>query len=112
MKDEEARDLFLRLMDSDKQIYLAMLSHDLTIHGRAFTLDLSEQQQLMTFRGLNEIQHQISSHIAALGMGCDRYPDDVVWKILAETAAAHGLGTHLRSSIQRTASTTYWNKPQ
>jgi len=110
MNDEEARDLFLHLTDADRQIYLAMLSRDLTIHGRGFTVDLSEKQQVKAFKGLNEIQHQISSHIAHLGLQCGRYPDDVLWNILAETAAAHGLGAHLRTSLHRIASASYWTK--
>lgn len=104
MIGDELRDWYLSLTDSSKQIFLAFVSHDLTIHGRGFGLDLTVEQQCRAFNGLNELQHQISSHIAALGLGRDRYPDDVLWQILVETAAAYGLTRHLNHSLERAGS--------
>jgi hypothetical protein len=40
------------------------------------------EEQTKAFTGLNELQHQISQHIAAIGIGSDRYPDNVFWQIL------------------------------
>ncbi len=101
MNIESVRDLYLALPDSDRQIFLAFVAHDLTIHGRGLGLDLSEREQIGAFKGLNELQHQISSHIANLGLGSDRYPDTVLWQILVETSAAHRLSGHLKSSLTR-----------
>lgn len=99
MNDDELRDWYLALTDSKKQIFLARVSHDLTIHGRGFELYEKPEQQIRGFKGLNELHHQISSHIAGIGLSQDRYPDDVLWKILAETAAAHGLSAHLQNKV-------------
>jgi hypothetical protein len=108
MTGDELKQWYLSLTDSSKQIFLAFVSNDLTIHGRGFGLDLPVEQQSRAFKGLNELQHQISGHIAGLGLGRDRYPDDVLWQILAETAAAYGLANHLKSSLERSSSVQVW----
>ena len=43
------------LPDSDKLIFLAEVMGHLTIHGRAFGLDLSGEKQIRAFKGLNEL---------------------------------------------------------
>jgi hypothetical protein len=96
----DLRAWYLALTDSHKQIFLALVSSDLTIHGREFGLHPPGEVQSRAFKGLNELQHQISGHIIGLGLGQDRYPDDVLWEILAETAAAYGLANHLGASLQ------------
>lgn len=106
----EVRAFYLALPDSDKQIFLSFVSNDLTVHGRAFQLDLSEADQIKAFRGLNEIQHQISGHISGLGLGRDRYPEVTLWEILLETAATHRLTGVLKSSLIRAGSPDYWRK--
>jgi hypothetical protein len=108
--NNDIRGWYLALTDPSKQIFLALVSHDLTIHGRGFGLDPKGEQRTRAFKGLNELQHQISQHISALGLGRDRYPDDVLWQILAETAAAYGLGPHLRRSLQDARSKNLWDK--
>ena len=96
---EEVRLWFLNLADNQRQVFLAWLSHDLTIHGRSFGLDLTGEKQVKAFKGLNELQHQISAHIAHIGDGSKRYPDDVLWQILQGKAATYGISNHLESSI-------------
>lgn len=108
--NNDIRDWYLALTDPSKQIFLALVSHDLTIHGRGFELDLQGEQLTRAFKGLNELQHQISGHISGLGLGRDRYPNDVLWQILAETAAAYGLGSHLRHSLHDARSKNLWDK--
>ena len=110
MNDEDLRDFYLALTDPDKQIFLALVSSDLTIHGRGFVAELSGQPLRVAFNGLNEVQHQISGHIAALGLGRDRYPDDVLWQILVEKANAYGLSRHLRCSLEAACSRRCWER--
>jgi hypothetical protein len=112
VNDDDLRDWYLALTDSRKQIFLALVSSDLTIHGRGFGLDLSGEEQSRAFKGLNELQHQLSGHIVALGLGRDRYPDDVLWQILTEKAAAYGLSPHLRQSLDFARSRSLWDKVQ
>ena len=112
MDNDDLRDWYLALTDPDKQIFLALVSSDLTIHGREFGLHPPGEQQNRGFKGLNELQHQISGHIVGLGLGRDRYPDDVLWQILAEKAAAYGLSSHLRHSLEHARSRSLWDKPK
>ncbi|MCU1342234.1 MAG: hypothetical protein JWN92_1657 [Candidatus Acidoferrum typicum] len=100
MINEEIRDWYLGLPDTQKQIFLAVLSYHLTIHGRSFGVDLVGEKQSEAFKGLNELQHQISQHIAGIGLGTDRYPDTVFWQIIHEQAASYGLAAHLTKSIE------------
>lgn len=110
MNVEEIRIWYLALAESDVQIFLSLVSHQLTVHGRAFALELTETQQIRAFRGLNELQHQISSQIASLGLNHDRYPDDVLWNILNEKAAAYGLLAHLKQSFDFARTRNVWEK--
>lgn len=102
------RNWYLALPDPEKQVFLALVSNYLTIHGRGIGLDESGEKQIRGFKGLNELQHQISGHIIGLGLGRDRYPDDVLWGILVEEAAAFGLSKHLESSFEFARSRDLW----
>ena len=51
-----AKSWFLNLADSPRQVFLARLSHDLTIHGRSFGLHLAGEEQVRAFKGLNELR--------------------------------------------------------
>jgi len=82
--NEQIRAWYLGLQDTSKQIFLALVSNSLTVHGRECGLDLSGETQIEAFKGLNEFQHQLSGHIAAIGLAGDRYPDEVLWAILHE----------------------------
>ena len=101
---------YLELPDNKKQVFLALVSNHLTVHGRVFGIDLSGEEQIEAFKGLNELQHQISSHIAAIGLARNRYPDDVLWNILQEKAANHKISTVLADSFQFARSRTCWTE--
>jgi len=110
---DNLRDWYLELTDSDKQVFLALVSNDLTIHGRDFGLYQAGPEQskaFSAFKGLNELQHQISGHIAAIGLRANRYPDDVLWTILEEKAASYGLNAHLRHSLEFARGRDVWDK--
>ena len=98
---EDTKNWFLNLEDNSRQVFLAWVSHDLTIHGRSFGLDLTGEIQVRAFKGLNELQHQISAHIGHIGNGSKRYPEDVLWQILQEKAKAYGISNHLTGSLER-----------
>jgi hypothetical protein len=113
VNNDELRNWYLALTDTDKQVFLALVSSHLTIHGRDFGLSPSGAEQGKAFNafiGLNELQHQISGHIAAIGLRHDRYPDNVLWKILHEKAAAYGLTAHLGQSLDFAKSRDVWDK--
>ena len=110
MSVEEIRDFYLALRDPDKQIFLALVSSHLTIHGRYFGHYVSGEEQTRAFRGLNELQHQVSGHIVALGLGRGTFPDDIFWEILAEEAEKSGLGAHLKGSLEFARSRDLWKE--
>jgi hypothetical protein len=97
--NKSPKKFFLALPDQQKIILLARLSHDLTIHGRAFALDLTGETQTAAFKGFNELQHQISRHMAHLAEASDRYPDDVLLEILQEKAAHYRISACLNQSL-------------
>jgi hypothetical protein len=45
MDTDDLRNWYLALPDSHKQIFLALLSHNLTIHGRGFSHDLPKKSR-------------------------------------------------------------------
>ena len=100
MINQELKDWYLSLPDAAKQIFLAIVSNRLTIHGRSIGLDPVGEKQANAFKGLNELQHQISQHIAGIGLGSDRYPDGTFWQILHEKATSCGISSHLMESIE------------
>src|ERR1700676_5721706 len=99
MNDDELRSWYMALSDPHKQIWLSRVSYHLTIHGRALGLDSTGPEQIRAFKGLNELQHQISQQVAAIGLRRDRYPDEVHWNILNEKVASYGLLGQLKQAF-------------
>jgi hypothetical protein len=93
------KEIFLALSDQQKIIFLARLSNDLTICGRDVWLYFKGEAQIAAFKGLNELQHQLSQHIAHLAEASERYPDDVLWEILQEKAMHYRISTCLNQSL-------------
>jgi hypothetical protein len=110
MNNNELRKWYLALRDPDKLLFLGLVSHDLTIHGRELGLHPPEERQRRAFLGLNELQHQISGQIVGIASGQDHYPDDVLWTVLAEEAAAYSLTTLLERSLQFAGSRNLWGR--
>jgi hypothetical protein len=102
--NEPERVQFLSLTNPGKQVFLAHLGLALTIAGRAFALDRHGEQAVAALTGLNELQHKVMSHIGALGTDAERYPDDVFWAVLDETAAIHSISDALGEAIVFAAS--------
>jgi hypothetical protein len=92
-------DDFARLSVADQQRFLALIGLDLTIHGRAFLLELQGPVLVRSLAGLNELQHKIASHIAALAGDAPRYPDDILFRILEEVATEYEVTDALQRAI-------------
>jgi hypothetical protein len=106
----EIKTWYLKLPDDKKQVFLAIVAHQLTIHARYVVHEFSGEQQTAALKGLNELQHQISSHVAAIGLAAERYPDDVLWDILEEKAVQYQVSPELAQSIQFARSRSCWAK--
>jgi hypothetical protein len=109
--NEQIRAWYLGLQDTSQQVFLALVSNSLTVDGRGFGLYLSGEAQVEAFKGLNELQHQLSGHIAAIGLARDRYPDEVLWAILHEKAAHYGILGYLTTSLEFARSRSCRSEP-
>lgn len=86
MKTEETTAFFSSLTRDEQMKFLAYISHYLTIVARDTyqigTENITNQPKMRT---VNEIQHQISSHLLALlENSLERYPDDVLMQTIFE----------------------------
>jgi hypothetical protein len=108
--DDGLNTWYLTLPGEDKQIFLAAVSNRLTLYGRDFGIHASGEKQIRGFVGLNELQHQISQHIARIGMNSDRYSEEVIFRILEEEAQKFGLSRHLAESFKSAKSTYFPTK--
>ncbi|HLK54057.1 MAG TPA: hypothetical protein VKU42_11420 [Candidatus Angelobacter sp.] len=104
----EIKSWYSGLSEGKKQIFLAFVSHSLTVHGRTVRLDLAGEKQIAAFEGLNELHHQLSSQIAAIGLSRERYPDDVFWNVLDEKAGHYDISLALADSLKYAKSTSGW----
>jgi hypothetical protein len=111
MENDESREWYLAQSDANKQLFLMLVSYELTIHGRGFGVDLKGTAQVNALLGLNELQHQLSSHIFGIATQQSRYPDDVLWNILHEKAAYYGILANLKHSVKYASGRTPSNKP-
>jgi hypothetical protein len=109
-KNNEIRDWYIGLPEPEKQIFLALVMAQLTIHGRAFGLDLPVEQQARAFIGLNELHHLMSNHSVGIGMQRERYPEGTFLEVLREKASQFGLLAHLVQSIDFARTRDYWEK--
>jgi hypothetical protein len=96
---EIARTKFAGLSRAGKQVFLARVGSTLTLAGRAFASNRDAPHACVALAGLNELQHHLMAQIAALGNDADRYPDDVFWDVLHETALAHSIDDVLGTAV-------------
>lgn len=97
----EIKAWYLELPNDKKQVFLAIVAHQLTVHARYVAYELSGERQIRELKGLNELQHQISREA--------RYPDDVLWEILKEKAEQYQISPLLAQSIQFARSRSCWD---
>ncbi len=86
MTVEEAIEIFSNLTADEQKCFLAHLSHYLTVVARdAYEVGTENITNQSKMRWINEIQHQLSSHLLALlENDSERYPDDVLIRIIME----------------------------
>lgn len=82
---------------------LAHLAHELTVAARdgyeAGTADLADPARVRT---LNEIQHRVTGHLAALLHGnAARYPDEVLVRVVLDHPGDPGLERRLGAAFAR-----------
>ena len=106
----EIKSWYLDLPNNKKQVFLAIVAHQLTVHARYAAYKLTGEQQIRELKGFNELQHQISSHIGAIGLSKERYPDEVLWQILQEKAEQHQISPDLAQSVQFARSLSCWDE--
>lgn len=84
-------------------IALSKLGANLTVCARdaypRATPALALEERLLRMQGFNELQHQISQHIAALLQGKKRYPEDVLCSGLLELAEKYHVLKELEWAI-------------
>ncbi len=100
---ERLKDWFLTSSDQQKMVFLAELSHEFTIHGRSFALDLTGDELARAFKGLNEFQHMVSQDIAHIGSGSNWHSSEELWQSLQKKASNYGLSAHLKQSLESLA---------
>jgi hypothetical protein len=97
---QELSNWFSSCSDKEKIVFLAWLSHQLTIHGRSFGVGSEVREANRAFKGLNELQHTISQNIAHLAAGTNARTGEFVLEALDSKANHYGLAAHLRQSLQ------------
>ena len=105
----DAKRHFMNRPAAEQQVFLASVAFDLTVAVRGLLLELDGSELVRTLTGVNELQHKLTSQIAALGTGSKGYPDDVFWQILHETAAGHALSRTLDRALTFAATREFSN---
>jgi hypothetical protein len=105
MKTVDPAQLFSSLSTSDKIRFLSRLGWELTIVGRdAYKPQTEELIHPARLRAINEIQHQILSHVYSLASDIsERYPDDVLVATILEESRDRELQEQVQYAFDRTA---------
>jgi len=97
MTIQEVLDLYSPLEDHEKVVFLAILSHALTISMRGL-YDKAEDPKLLIeqLKGANEIQHQLSSQLRHHHLKDPKlFPDDIFMKTLVEKSTHYRINGEL-----------------
>jgi hypothetical protein len=105
MKISEAITFFSSLSETEQQKFLALFSHWLTILARdTYEIGTQNITNSPKIRRINEIQHQISSHLLALlENNKERYPDEVLLKIILENTEDEAFESEMLWVFEQTA---------
>ncbi len=94
---EEIKGCYLGLTNPEKQIFLATVGAHLTVLARS-------SDNLGTFKGLNEVYHQLFNQIEAIGTVRFRQADSALWDKLHSLAREHKLTDGLTDALEHTKS--------
>ncbi len=94
-------DKFMSLDDKQRMILLSYAFNNVTVQMRELYIgDPAYDELLKKFKGLNEILHRFSSQNGKiLAKDSTRYPDDVFWKLICETAEEYELEHNFMKAI-------------
>ena len=100
---EEIKNWYLGLTNSQKQIFLASVGHQLTVHARQHRANHPKNPDpgalLRVFTGMTELHHHLSHQVVAIGMDRGRYADSLLWDILISKATDFDLTKDLMTSL-------------
>ncbi|HEY0080735.1 MAG TPA: hypothetical protein VGB73_19180 [Pyrinomonadaceae bacterium] len=103
MTADEAIPVFSSYSRSEKEEFLAQLMYELTLVARAsYEAGGDGLTELQRVRRINEVQHRISAFLLALLRDePQRYPDDVLVRIILEQPDDAVLGRQLSEAFAR-----------
>jgi hypothetical protein len=99
---DEAIDRYVAVAPEDKCRFLIRLSYELTVQMRGCYDEADVGLRVVKLQGANEIQHHLASeaHHHLVG-NIERYPDDVLIRILVENGAFYNIGGELAGALTR-----------
>lgn len=105
MTVEEAIEIFSSFTADEQKSFLAYFSHYLTVITRdAYEVGTENITNQSKMRWINEIQHQLSSHLLALlENNSERYADDVLIRILVEHSKDKAFEAEMKWAFERVA---------
>jgi hypothetical protein len=103
MTASESITVFLSYSSEEKEDFLAHLMHELSIIARdSYEVGQDGLTNPQRVRRINEVQHQVSAFLCALLRGDpQRYPDDVLLKIILEHPDDNILERQLNDAFAR-----------
>jgi hypothetical protein len=108
MNDPQAVVFFSALPDDGKASFLAALAHELTVVARdTYEVGGDGLTDPDRMRSINEVQHRLTGFLAALLRGdSQRYPDDVLVRVVLEHPRDAVLQRQLSEAFGRAVSLT------
>ncbi len=103
MKVDDAIDIFVAYSSKEKEEFLARLMHELTVIARdSYEVGEDGLTNPQRVRRINEVQHCTSGFLyALLRSNSQRYPDDVLVRIILEHPDDRELERQLGKSFER-----------
>lgn len=92
-----------KALTTDQQAkFLVFLAWELTVVAReAYGADETEIGKPTLLRTINELQHQILGHLQKVLLGSgERFPDDVLLKVLFQISESAGHERYLKSALE------------
>lgn len=103
MNVDDAITLFSSYSVEEQEEFLARLMHELTVLARdSYEVGQDGLTNPQRMRRINELQHRVSANLCALLRGdSQRFPDDVLIRIILEHPDDKELGRQLINSFER-----------